>query len=45
MLSEIIAKDYYPGSTLDLTRLHKDVSPIKVEEQTQQTIKGVNWDD
>jgi hypothetical protein len=45
MLSEIIAKDYYPGSTLDLTRLHKDVSSIKVEEQTQQTIKDINWND
>lgn len=46
MLSEIIAKDYYPESALDLTRLHKDVQPVQPQEEpTQQTIKSVDWDD
>lgn len=44
MLDEIIARDYFPGSQLDLTRLGGIVSRI-AEETTKQTIEGVNWDD
>lgn len=44
MLSEIIARDYYPGSTLDLTKLHTDISPVK-PDTTRQTLKEVDFND
>jgi hypothetical protein len=46
ILSEIIARDYYPGSALDLTRLHTDIFPKKINEpSTRQTLNEVNFDD
>ena len=42
MLDEIIARYYFPGSQLDLTRLG-GIVPRIAEETTKQTLKEIDW--